>query len=63
MGVIGAISFFRACYRLYLFSLSQHGSYFKVKGAVQRGHNLEYLVLVAHWAPLNLIVLSVFYLS
>nr|DAZ91222.1 TPA_asm: ND4 [Marinogammarus marinus] len=63
VGVIGAMSFFSACYSLYLFSLSQHGSYFKVKGAVQSGHNLEYLVLVAHWAPLNLIALSVFYLS
>jgi len=55
------ITFFRAGYRLYLFSLSQHGSFFFRKGLFQGASVVEYIVIRYHWGPLNLLILS-FYL-
>nr|AQM39845.1 NADH dehydrogenase subunit 4 [Orophyllus montanus] len=52
------ISFFSAAYSLYLYSSSQHGSMFSGVGACSGGVVREYLVLMMHWLPLNLLVLS-----
>lgn len=52
------ISFFRAVYSLYLYSFSQHG---KLSIGVYRfsfGYMREYLVLMLHWLPLNLLILK-----
>jgi len=45
---IGALSFFRAAYTLYLFSISQHGKYFRSLFSCCSGQVREYLVLILH---------------
>lgn len=57
MVIIGFLSFFRAAYRLYLFSLSQHGVYLYRNRGFHSGCILEYTVSSAHWIPLNLIIM------
>lgn len=51
---IGLLSFFRAAYTLYLFSIRQHGKYYNGMFSCCRGKVREYLVLILHWLPLNL---------
>nr|YP_009369713.1 NADH dehydrogenase subunit 4 [Pseudophyllus titan]ARO46873.1 NADH dehydrogenase subunit 4 [Pseudophyllus titan] len=52
------ISFFSAVYSLYLYSFSQHGKMFSGLGVSSGGLVREYLLLLMHWLPLNLLVLS-----
>lgn len=52
------ISFFRAAYSLYLFSFSQHGKNYVGLYRFSFGYNREYLVLILHWLPLNLLFLK-----
>lgn len=52
---IGLLSFFRAAYTLYLFSIRQHGKYYNGVFSCCRGKVREYLVLILHWLPLNLL--------
>lgn len=52
------ISFFRAAYSLYLYSYTQHGKIFIGFYAFSRGNVREYLLLLLHWLPLNLIILK-----
>nr|UUL95412.1 NADH dehydrogenase subunit 4 [Gonodactylaceus sp.] len=51
---IGLLSFFSAAYTLYLFSISQHGKYYNGMFSCCSGKVREYLVLMLHWLPLNL---------
>lgn len=62
IGVIVLISFLSAGYRLYLFSLRQHGVYLNSKRGFNSGSVMEYLVCRAHWAPVNLVILCVVWL-
>nr|AYR05293.1 NADH dehydrogenase subunit 4 [Coleoptera sp. ACP-2013] len=55
---LSLMSFFSAVYSLYLYAFSQHGtyswslfSYFKIKIR-------EYLLLILHWLPLNILILK-----
>lgn len=52
------ISFFRAVYSLYLYSFSQHGKIFNGLFSFSFGFNREFLVLMLHWLPLNLLILK-----
>nr|YP_009175507.1 NADH dehydrogenase subunit 4 [Phyllomimus detersus]ALG66359.1 NADH dehydrogenase subunit 4 [Phyllomimus detersus] len=52
------MSFFSAVYSLYLYSFSQHGKMYSGLGACSGGLVREYLVLILHWLPLNLLVLG-----
>nr|DAZ91299.1 TPA_asm: ND4 [Crypturopus inflatus] len=56
MLLVGPLSFFSACYSLYLFSLVQQGSYLGTKSGFHSGCVLEYMVTLAHWLPLNMMV-------
>lgn len=56
------ITFFRASYRIYLFSLRQHGKYSDIYQNTRSGLLIEYLISVLHWAPLNLLILRVFFI-
>ena len=58
MFLIGLLSFFRAAYTLYLFSLSQHGKYYSAVFSCCSGKSREYLVLFLHWLPLNILILK-----
>nr|YP_010248577.1 NADH dehydrogenase subunit 4 [Coraebus cavifrons]QTK22431.1 NADH dehydrogenase subunit 4 [Coraebus cavifrons] len=54
---LGLISFLSACYSLYMFSCTQHGSnfqYFSFNFPLSR----EYLLILLHWLPLNFMVFS-----
>nr|QIE12543.1 NADH dehydrogenase subunit 4 [Adhemarius sexoculata] len=56
------ISFFSAGYSLYLYSYTQHGKFFQGLYSFYGGFSREYLLLILHWLPLNLMILKVEYL-
>lgn len=58
--VLGSMSFLGACYRLYLFSLRQHGRCINIKRGFCGGFIIEYLVALCHWLPLNALILCLF---
>ena len=56
--ILSLISFFRAAYTLYLYAYSQHG---KIHSGVYTFRIIkirEYLLLLLHWFPLNLLILK-----
>ena len=55
---ISLLSFFRAAYTLYMYSLSQHGVFYNSVYSVCSGKVREYLVLFLHWFPLNILILK-----
>nr|AML26485.1 NADH dehydrogenase subunit 4 [Staphylinidae sp. BMNH 1274658] len=52
------ISFFSAVYSLYLYSFTQHGMIYLGLYSFYLGNLREYLLLILHWLPLNLLVLK-----
>lgn len=56
---IALISFFSAAYSLYLYSFTQHGKLFSGRFSFSMARVREYLLLVLHWLPLNLLILKV----
>nr|YP_010466092.1 NADH dehydrogenase subunit 4 [Hemaris radians]UAT98074.1 NADH dehydrogenase subunit 4 [Hemaris radians] len=56
------ISFFSAGYSLYLYSYTQHGKFFQGVYSFYSGVSREYLLLMLHWLPLNIMILKVDYL-
>nr|ALO71218.1 NADH deshydrogenase subunit 4 [Trapezodirus sp. 1 EF-2015] len=56
------ISFFSAVYSLYLYSYSQHGLIFKGGYSFFNIKIREFLLLILHWFPLNLLILKGEYL-
>nr|YP_010563173.1 NADH dehydrogenase subunit 4 [Cnethodonta grisescens]UYX61179.1 NADH dehydrogenase subunit 4 [Cnethodonta grisescens] len=55
------ISFFSAGYSLYLYSFVQHGKYYSGLFSYYTGVSREYLILMLHWFPLNIMILKVDY--
>ncbi|YP_001382115.1 NADH dehydrogenase subunit 4 (mitochondrion) [Penaeus chinensis] len=55
---IALLSFFSAAYTLYMFSLSQHGKYYSSLFSCCSGKVREYLILMLHWLPLNVLILK-----
>ena len=55
------ISFFRAGYRLYLYSFVQHGKYYFGVYSYYIGSSREYLILMLHWLPLNILIIKIDY--
>nr|BCD33131.1 NADH dehydrogenase subunit 4 [Scopimera globosa] len=60
LSIIGImfLSFFSACYTLYMYSLSQHGVFSSGLYSCSSGKVREYLVLLLHWFPLNGLILN-----
>nr|QGR24015.1 NADH dehydrogenase subunit 4 [Drosophila koepferae] len=58
MIMLSLLSFFSAAYTLYLYSFSQHGKIFSGVYAFSNGKIREYLLLLLHWLPLNLLILK-----
>nr|YP_010987645.1 NADH dehydrogenase subunit 4 [Oxytelus piceus]WON66064.1 NADH dehydrogenase subunit 4 [Oxytelus piceus] len=52
------MSFFSAAYSLFLYSYSQHGSFYSGLYSFSLGSVREYLLLMLHWLPLNLFILK-----
>nr|YP_010491890.1 NADH dehydrogenase subunit 4 [Blenina donans]UWM92676.1 NADH dehydrogenase subunit 4 [Blenina donans] len=55
------VSFFSAGYSLYLYSFIQHGKYYSGIYSYYTGVSREYLTLMLHWLPLNILILKVDY--
>ena len=55
---IALLSFFRVSYRLYIYSLSQHGKSFGSVFSCCSGKVREYLIMILHWLPLNALILK-----
>nr|YP_009159609.1 NADH dehydrogenase subunit 4 [Metanephrops thomsoni]AKQ49243.1 NADH dehydrogenase subunit 4 [Metanephrops thomsoni] len=55
---IAFLSFFSAAYTLYLYSMSQHGVFFSSLFSCCSGKTSEYLVLMLHWLPLNILIMK-----
>ncbi|KAF3759846.1 NADH dehydrogenase subunit 4 (mitochondrion) [Drosophila pseudoobscura] len=58
MIMLSFLSFFSAAYTLYLYSFSQHGKLFSGVYSFSGGKIREYLLMILHWLPLNLLILS-----
>nr|QXG82641.1 NADH dehydrogenase subunit 4 [Rhagonycha fulva] len=54
--IIMLVSFFSASYSLYMYSFSQHGKTSNLTFYFYSGYIREYLTLMLHWVPLNLLV-------
>nr|YP_010947249.1 NADH dehydrogenase subunit 4 [Mustilia falcipennis]WGO62253.1 NADH dehydrogenase subunit 4 [Mustilia falcipennis] len=61
MLVLMLISFFSAGYSLYLYSYSQHGKFYVGLYSFYSGVSREYLLLMLHWFPLNMMIMKVDY--
>nr|QJQ72523.1 NADH dehydrogenase subunit 4 [Nymphalis ladakensis] len=61
MFMLMGISFFSAGYSLYLYSFTQHGKYNMSMYSFYSGLSREYLMLLLHWLPLNIMILKVDY--
>nr|ATY48739.1 NADH dehydrogenase subunit 4 [Gynaephora aureata] len=55
------ISFFSAGYSLYLYSYTQHGKLYSGFYSYYTGVSREYLMLMLHWFPLNILILMIDY--
>nr|UOU85131.1 NADH dehydrogenase subunit 4 [Tipula paludosa] len=55
---LALLSFFSAAYTLYLYSYSQHGKLYSGSYSFMGGLNREYLLLMLHWFPLNLLIMK-----
>nr|QMP96601.1 NADH dehydrogenase subunit 4 [Dorylomorpha xanthopus] len=58
MFLLMLLSFFSAAYTLYLFAYSQHGKVFSGCYSFSSGKIREYLLLLLHWFPLNLLIIK-----
>lgn len=56
--ILAFTSFFRAVYSLYLYSYSQHGIIYSGLYSFFNGNLREFLLLILHWLPLNLLILK-----
>nr|AVJ52491.1 NADH dehydrogenase subunit 4 [Homaemus proteus] len=52
------ISFFSCCYSIYLYSVVQHGSFYKGLFIIPVVNIREYILSLFHWIPLNLLILK-----
>ncbi|YP_009255448.1 NADH dehydrogenase subunit 4 (mitochondrion) [Anopheles bellator] len=58
MIMLSFLSFFSAAYSLYLFAYSQHGKIYSGNFFFSIGNVREFLLLMLHWLPLNLLILK-----
>nr|AML26670.1 NADH dehydrogenase subunit 4 [Ptiliidae sp. BMNH 1274726] len=52
------VLFFSGAYSLYLYSYSQHGSFYLGLNVINSPKMSEFLLLILHWLPLNLLILK-----
>lgn len=55
---ISLISFFRAAYSLFLYAVSQQGRVYSALFSFSTNYVREYLILMLHWFPLNVLILK-----
>nr|QTH79168.1 NADH dehydrogenase subunit 4 [Heptamelus sp.] len=52
------LSFFSSSYSLYLYSFSQHGKFNCGIYSFSQGYIREFLLMILHWLPLNLLIIN-----
>nr|YP_009239738.1 NADH dehydrogenase subunit 4 [Chilo sacchariphagus]AMM06339.1 NADH dehydrogenase subunit 4 [Chilo sacchariphagus] len=62
MFVMMLILFFSVGYSLYIYSYIQHGKYYLGVYSLYMGLSREYLLLILHWLPLNMLILKIDYI-
>lgn len=55
---LSLLSFFRAAYTLFLFAYRQHGKIYSGIYFFSSGRSREFLLLILHWLPLNLLIIK-----
>nr|AKG63653.1 NADH dehydrogenase subunit 4 [Aedes albopictus]APC25175.1 NADH dehydrogenase subunit 4 [Aedes albopictus]APC25187.1 NADH dehydrogenase subunit 4 [Aedes albopictus]APC25201.1 NADH dehydrogenase subunit 4 [Aedes albopictus]APC25213.1 NADH dehydrogenase subunit 4 [Aedes albopictus] len=55
---LSLLSFFSAAYTLFLFAYSQHGKIYSGMYFFSSGSSREFLLLMLHWLPLNLLIMK-----
>nr|YP_009730001.1 NADH dehydrogenase subunit 4 [Argopistes tsekooni]QHX99906.1 NADH dehydrogenase subunit 4 [Argopistes tsekooni] len=58
MLTLSLISFFSAAYSLFLFAYTQHGQYYSGLFSFINMENREFLLMLLHWVPLNLLFMK-----
>nr|APX40078.1 NADH dehydrogenase subunit 4 [Orestia punctipennis] len=58
MVFLSLMSFLSAGYSLFLYSYTQHGKFYSGLFTFMNGLNREYLLLLLHWVPLNLLFMK-----
>nr|AMW67990.1 NADH dehydrogenase subunit 4 [Stenosialis australiensis] len=58
MLLLSLVSFFSAAYSLYLYSYSQHGKMYSGMYSTSNGYLREFLLLMLHWLPLNMLIIK-----
>nr|YP_010713152.1 NADH dehydrogenase subunit 4 [Elachiptera insignis]WDA94044.1 NADH dehydrogenase subunit 4 [Elachiptera insignis] len=58
MLLLSLLSFFSAAYSLYLYAYTQHGKFYSGVYSFMNGKIREYLLLLLHWFPLNLMIMK-----
>lgn len=56
--LLSFLSFFSAAYSLFLYSISQQGKLYSALYSFSINYSREYLILILHWLPLNLLILK-----
>jgi NADH-ubiquinone oxidoreductase chain 4 len=56
--LLSFLSFFRAAYSLFLYSISQQGKLYSALYSFSMNYCREYLILMLHWLPLNILILK-----
>jgi len=56
--ILSFLSFFRAAYTLFLYSFSQQGNLYSALYSFSINYVREYLILILHWLPLNVLILK-----
>jgi len=56
--ILSLLIFFRAAYSLYIYSFIQHGKSIIIIFSYSGGLIREYLLLILHWIPLNLLIFN-----
>nr|QAX27885.1 NADH dehydrogenase subunit 4 [Chilo suppressalis] len=62
MFLLMLILFFSAGYSLYLYSFIQHGKFYLGIYSFYMGLSREYLLLMLHWLPLNILIMKIDYI-
>nr|AVJ52514.1 NADH dehydrogenase subunit 4 [Tetrarthria variegata] len=55
---LSLILFFSCCYSIYLYSSTQHGSFYKGVITMSSVNIREYFLIVLHWIPLNFLIMK-----
>lgn len=56
------LCFFRASYRFYLYSISQHGIFYSRIYSFSNNNQREYIIIFFHWFPLNILFLKILFI-